>query len=367
MRVLVGILGLAAIGLVLVEFFVTYLLPRRVKRDPRLARQLYDYAWRPWRALSRRLHPAAADTFLGMFGPLGLIGVLGLWTVGLILGFSALLWANDSSLTPTGATHYGSDLYFSAATFFSAGTDLSARGGISHVLVVLEAASGFGVLFIVIGYLPSLYQAFSRRETAVSQLDPRAGSPPSAGALLRHVAQRGGWTELDAHLYKWEAWAAELMETHLSYPILAYFRSQHVNQSWLSALTTVLDSCSFAIAAAPVGEAWGADLTYAIGLHAVSDLAHTLGTKDTAAREPRLSRETLEELCRMLEEEGLEITAELDDIAERLRELTEAYEPRIHALAQTLELPLPVWLIDGEEQRNWQRSGTRPHRRAPLP
>jgi len=155
--------------------------------------------------------------------------------------------------------------------------------------------------------------------------------------------------------------------THLSYPILAYFRSQHVNQSWLSALTTVLDSCSFAIAAAPVGEAWGADLTYAIGLHAVSDLAHTLGTKDTAAREPRLSRETLEELCRMLEEEGLEITAELDDIAERLRELTEAYEPRIHALAQTLELPLPVWLIDGEEQRNWQRSGTRPHRRAPLP
>ena len=143
MRVLVGILGLAAIGLVLVEFFVTYLLPRRVKRDARLARQLYDYAWRPWRALSRRLHPAAADTFLGMFGPLGLIGVLGLWTVGLILGFSALLWANDSSLTPTGATHYGSDLYFSAATFFSAGTAQCPRR-ISHVLVVLEAASGLG-------------------------------------------------------------------------------------------------------------------------------------------------------------------------------------------------------------------------------
>src|SRR5947209_17919889 len=97
---------------------------------------------------------------------------------------------------------------------------------------VVEAAIGLSFLGAVIGYLPALFQAFSRRETAVSRLDPRAGSPPSAGTLLERSGERGGWTELDEYLREWESWTAELMETHLSYPNLGYFRSQHVDQNW---------------------------------------------------------------------------------------------------------------------------------------
>src|SRR4029077_2755455 len=125
---------------------------------------------------------------------------------------------------------FGDDIYYSAGAFFSASTNLNPSGGFGRALQIGEAGAGFAVLFVAIGYLPALFQAYSRREVAVSQLDPRAGSPPSAGTPLYRSAHRGGWPDLDVYLAEWENWAAELMETHLSYPQLAFYRSQHVNQ-----------------------------------------------------------------------------------------------------------------------------------------
>lgn len=133
------------------------------------------------------------------------------------------------------AADYAQYLYFSAGALFSASTPSVPSGGLGEALQVAEAATGFGFLAIAIGYLPALFQAFSRRETAVSRLDARAGSPPTAGALLARSGMRGGWQELDEYLRECETWTAELMETHLPYPILGYFRSQRVNQNWRSA------------------------------------------------------------------------------------------------------------------------------------
>jgi hypothetical protein len=101
-----------------------------------------------------------------------------------------------------------------------------------HAVDLLEAATRVGVLFIVIGYMPAVYSAFSRRETAMSQLATRAGSPPAATSLLQRAAARGSWRHLERDLQAWEEWAAELMETHLTYPLLAFYRSQHLNQNW---------------------------------------------------------------------------------------------------------------------------------------
>src|SRR5450759_1677219 len=130
---------------------------------------------------------------------------------------------------------------------------LTAQTTFARALQVITAGSGLAVLAIVIGYLPSLYQAFSSREATVSQLDARAGSPPSAGRLLIRSTQREGWPALNRYLSGWETWVAELMETHLAYPVLAYFRSQHVNQNWLSAMCTLLDACAVTVSAAPAG------------------------------------------------------------------------------------------------------------------
>jgi hypothetical protein len=367
-KVVVGIVGGLLVVFMLAEFFVTFLLPRRVKRDPRFARRLLRLGWVGWRLAARRLPPNAADTMLGFYGPLGLVLTLGLLAFGLIAGFASLQWAAGSHLAQSGGSvGFGDDLFFSAGGFLSASTNLAPADGAARALFLLEAASGFGVLFIAIGYLPALFQAFSRREVAVSQLDPRAGSPPTAGALLVRSGERGGWPELDAYLAEWETWSAELMETHLSYPILAYYRSQHVNQSWLAGLTTVLDACAFTIAASP-GERDGeaAEITFAIGRHALADLAYMFRAKPFRPDPARLDGDGFAELCAAARQSGLELKPE-DDVRARLDELRKKYEPYAAALARALELRLPAWLPSPEAEANWRRSAWHRGRVRTLP
>jgi hypothetical protein len=198
----------------------------------------------------------------------------------------------------------------------------------------------------------------------VSQLDPRAGSPPSAGAVLLRSGERGGWKELDEYLAEWETWAAELMETHLSYPVLGYFRSQHVNQNWLAALTTVIDSCAFAIAYAPEGEVDAAGFTYAIGRHALADLA---GSFRAPAREhpDRLPDDQLDELCSRLAAGGLDVVTS-GDARDRLRRLRDGYEAHAIAIAGELALPLPAWVPDDDAIENWRLASGRARSGMPL-
>ncbi len=214
MHLAVALICLGVMAVLLAEFFVVFLLPRRVKRDPRIARGLLRSVWVPWRALAAALPRIASDTMLGVFGPLGLLTILAVLSIGVIACFSGLQWANSSHLGAGHPAAFGQDFYFSAGAFFSASTPSVPGGGLGQAMEVAEAATGFGFLAIAIGYLPALFQAFSRRETAVSRLDPRAGSPPSAGALLERSGRRGGWSELDDYLREWESWTAELMETH---------------------------------------------------------------------------------------------------------------------------------------------------------
>src|SRR5207249_4041653 len=126
--------------------------------------------------------------------------------------------------------------------------DVVPTGAWGRSLAVAEAGIGFGFLAVVISYLPVLYQAFSRREITISLLDARAGSPPSAGELLRRLAQARSLAGVGPLLVEWERWAAELLESHLSFPVLSYYRSQHDNQSWVGALATVLDTSALLIA-----------------------------------------------------------------------------------------------------------------------
>jgi hypothetical protein len=366
-RVVVGILGAALIALNLAEFFVTFLLPRRVKRGPRLARGLYRLAWIPARAIAGRMSPRAGDALLGVLGPAWLLSTLALWTLGLVLGFAALQFAGGSHVLVHGTGSFLDDLYFSGGAFLSDSAAVAPTTPVAKLLMLWEAATGFAVLFIVIGYLPALYQAFSRREVVVSQLDPRAGSPPSAGALLMRSAERGGWGEIAAYLGEWDDWAAELMETHLSYPILAYYRSQHLNQNWLAAMTAVLDTSAFTMAAESGPAAHAAELTFAISRHCLSDLAFTFGADPAPPAIDRLPPEVFAELYRELSARELSMPDE-DTVRARLDELRESYERYANALAGRLVLSLPSWMPTEESQHNWVEALWHTRSRAtPLP
>ena len=266
MRWVIGAVGASLFGAVLLDAFETIILPRRVSRRFRITRLFYRSTWLPWRATARLLPAKRREAFLSFFGPLSLLALLSVWAVGIVLAFGMVQWAAGSALAMTGGSpDFGADIYLSGTTFFTLGLgDVVPRTTIAKTLTVIEAGTGFAFLASVIGYLPVIYQAFSRREATISLLDARAGSPPTATELLwrhREDEQHDALREL---LHEWERWAAEVLESHLSYPALAYFRSQHNNQSWLAALTTILDASALVM----VGlEGWcvrQAELTFAM-------------------------------------------------------------------------------------------------------
>jgi hypothetical protein len=242
----------------------------------------------------------------------------------------------------------------SGTTFFTLGLgDVTPLAPPGRALVVVEAGVGFGFLAIVIAYLPVLYQAFSRREVSISLLDARAGSPPTAGELLRRHGQ--DMTALDQLLYDWERWSAELLESHLSYPVLGFFRSQHTNQSWLAALTAILDACAVIIAGISDGPTRQARLTFAMARHAIVDLAQVFVTSLRSLAPDRLPPASLTRMREALAEAGVTLQ---DGITtdQKLAELRQMYEPYVHALSDYLRMPLPPWFRVTVALDSWQTS-----------
>lgn len=355
-----AILGLVLLAVILWDVFETIILPRRVTRRFRLARMFYRWSWRPWRLIACALRKKGRrESFLSYYGPLSLLGLFVVWAIGLIVGFAILHYSAGSAmataLAPNGRAGFRTDLYMSGTTFFTLGLgDVTPRTELARVITVFEAGLGFGFLAIVISYLPVLYGAFSRREVDISLLDARAGSPPSASEMLRRLARRDDSEALEQNLHDWEKWAAELMESHLSYPVLCYFRSQHNNQSWLAALATVLDVSALLIAYGQGKLKWQAKLTFAISRHALVDLAQVLNCPPREFAEERLPAVELQELRRLLIRAELSTCCAEED--QRFGELRRMYEPYACALAERLLMPIGKWAPEAHVMDNWRTS-----------
>ncbi len=247
MRILIALVGLGLILIVLIDSFESILQPRRVTRPYRLARVYYLSLWTIWRAVACRIGVGKRQvSFLSVFGPLSLLGIFVMWVVGLIVGFAIVNASISGAIhAPETQPTFSTYLYMSGTTFFTLGYgDVTPDTAVGRVLAVGEAGLGFGFLGAILSYLPALFQAYSRRELSIALLDARAGSPPSAGQLLQRMARADNLRAMDAFLGEWERWSADLLESQLSFPVLGYYRSQHDNQSWLSALTTILDTCA---------------------------------------------------------------------------------------------------------------------------
>jgi hypothetical protein len=364
-HVLAAIAAVLLIAAVLWDAFETVVLPRLVSRRFRLARAYFRTTWRGWSALARRW-PAGdrRETVLAVYGPMALLALLALWVLLLIAGYGLLLWGLGSPLTANGSTPggLGTDFYFSGTTFLTLGLgDVVPRGGPARAAAVIEVGTGFGMLALVVGYLPVLYQAFSRRETRISLLDAHAGSPPTAGALLLRHPPRRRARRLLSVLAGWEEWSADLLETHLSYPLLAYYRSQHEDQSWVAALTMILDACALVLASDPQlldddALVEQAGFTFAMARHAAVDLAQVFGTRGGGGTSQRLlAPEEHGHLADMLREAEVLPRGDADRRPlERLRQLCALYEPYLAGLGDYLLMPLPPWAPEAGRLDDWQ-------------
>ncbi len=355
------IFGFIILWVVFLDAFETVVLPRRVTRQFKLTAWFYRRTWIPWRRIAGRIRtPSRRQSFLGYFGPLSLIMLLAFWAACLIFGFALLQYGfgGHEQLGVERIT-FGRLVYHSGETFFTLGYgDILPTSGVARALSVVEAGMGFAFLGVVIGYLPVVYASFSRREIQISMLDARAGSPPSASELLVRLA---GSSEnpaieqivLDGVLRDWERWAAELLESHISYPVLSFFRSQHSNQSWLGALTTMLDVTSLILGGIDGVHAGQARLTFAMARHAAVDLAQVVNARYDANAPDRMTEEVYLALREKLGSAGLRLRGG-DEARRKLDKLRSMYEPYVFSTARNLMLDVPPWQHPEKLRDNWQ-------------
>jgi len=352
------LLGLTLLWVVLLDALETVVLPRRVNRTFRLTAWYYRLTWGPWSGLTKRIaSQGRRETVLGYYGPLSLIFLLALWAVGLIVGFALVQHGIGAHLQIANTRlNFWLLLYHSGETFFTLGYgDIVPDGNVARFFAVLEAGMGFAFLGIVIGYLPTIYGAFSRREIEISLLDARAGSPPTAVELLRRYGpcSSGGERGLDRIFQAWERWSAEVLESHLSYPVLSFFRSQHNNQSWLAALTTILDATALVIAGIEGVPSEQAKMTFAMARHAAVDLSQMVTTQYDPRFPNRLTALEFAQLRSALSEKNLKLR-EGNEAVETLTALRAMYEPYVNALARSLLIALPPFLHAERKLDNWQ-------------
>jgi len=348
--------GIVIFLVVVWDAFESIILPRRVTRKFRLTRLFYRVTWGIATFVANLFSGSKTrETLFGFFGPSSLLLLLAVWAIGLVLGFGLMQYGAGSAVVVTGGQpSFSNDFYLSGTTFFTLGLgDVVPRSQLARGLVVAEAGFGFGFLAAIIGYLPFIYGSFSNREIEITLLDSRAGTPPTAGELLRRHSYAGGREALRELLKDWERWSAELMESHLSYPVLAYFRSQHDNQSWIAALAAILDTCALLKVGIEGACERQAQLTFAISRHAVADLSQVFGTPPKTMPYERLPAEVWAKMRDTLAQDGLQLK-DTGDAREKLAAVRQTYEPYIYALASYLNQTLPPWIPEGKGKDNWQ-------------
>ena len=281
-----------------------------------------------------------------------MVVLFAIWATTLICGFGLLEWVLQDNAA---ASAVGEQIYMSGVTFFTLGYgDIVPHASAARVVSVIEAGTGIGFIAVVIGYLPVLYQLFSRRKAHVIQLDARAGSPPTATTMLSRHAEGGGLDKLEDLLREWEIWCSELLESHLSYPMLVYYRSQHDNQSWLAALTSVMDSRALILVGVNDLQPLQARMTFAMARQVIVEMARSFGISPSRyAGTDRLPHANFERMEAILLEAGINWKGGLGT-QETLAALRATYEPLLDGL-DALLLPLPEWIAKADAADHWQR------------
>ena len=349
--------GVFLIFVILMDAFETVVLPRRIKRNFfRISTRFYRKTWGLWTRVAGHIKsPNRREGFLAYFGPLSLFPLLGFWALGLILGFACVQHGLGQHVSLGNETiTFWKVLYLSGETFFTLGYgDITPNNPAARALAVMEAGMGFAFLGVVIGYLPVIYNSFAAREIEISLLDARAGSPPSAAEFLGRLGCCPDQRVLDEIFRDWERWCADLLSSHISYPVLLFFRSQHSNQSWLSAVTVMLDVTSLIMTGVKGIHPDQAKLTFAMARHAVVDLAQVVNAQYSPHDVSRLTAEDLTRLRSELAQHGVTISSGAD-APEQLAQLRILYEPYVYALSRRLLMTLPSWVDTDRKKDNWQ-------------
>jgi hypothetical protein len=352
-------LGLALVWIVLRDLFVGVIVPRPARGSLRPSNLLVRWSWRAWRWIGNRsTDTVTREARLGAFGPAVLILLLVAWVVGLVIGYGLVLNAVREQLDPVPANPV-TTLYFSAISFLTIGYgDIVPTGPMARAVAIIEGATGLGVVAVVISLLFSLYGSFQRREVLIITLDALAGAPPSGVVLLENCLRNGMVDKLEDTFEEWMRWSAEVLESHLAYPILAYFRSSHDNESWISAIGAVLDSTVLVLTTVEDVPRGPARLMYGVGAHLVEDLSWFF--KNSHLHEVGIERFEFDTACERLAEAGFTLTDR--EIAwTKFSELRSAYAIPLNEMGRYWSIPPALWISDRSYLPHGENGGRHDH------
>lgn len=362
--------GAVVVALVLYDIFQSVVVPRWSSRRLRLTPLLLEVFWNFWRRLASRMeHGDAREDFLGMFAPMALMNSLMSWVFMLMFSFGLCFWALREQTHPQ-LKSFGEAFYMSGTTLLTIGYgDFSSHGGVSRVVSLAAGAAGLSIFALVISFLFTLYGAVETRETRVLMLDARAGSPPSGVALLQAYVELDLLSTLPTFFEEWEEWSAHLLQSHIAYPILPFFRSSHDSESWIASLGAVLDAATLLIStvksapncgAQPLG---AAKLMVRMGTHTLIDLGHYFGFRFEEATEthphPGVERAEWEHACRQLEKAGFTLR-DADEAWAQFTHFRSPYAPYLNELAKYFAAPPTQWIGDRSNISLYHRAPAQP-------
>lgn len=351
--VLEGIAGALMVVAILQDIFLSVIVPRRAPnlgRHLRISAILLPRLWQVWREIGLRLQSTERrEGWLGSFGSFVVVVLLTAWAAGLMIGYGLMLFALRTGLRPE-ANDLGTAIYFAGVAFLTLGFgDIVAIGGLARAISLMAAATGLGLFALVITLLFTLYGSFQRREVAVVVLEAGAGAPPSGVTLLESHALGGILDDLPRVFTEWQAWAAEVLDSHLAYPVLAYFRSSHDNDSWISSLGAVMDAATLVLTTIENGPIGRAKLMRAVGGHCLEDLVHAFELPDVF--EVGVERAEFDEARRRLSKAGFTLR-DAEQSWMLFSRLRSEYAGRVNTLARFWATPPAQWIGDRSPLRS---------------
>jgi hypothetical protein len=362
LRLVEGALGFVILAVVFYDVFQSVVLPRPSVGKLRLAPWILRPLWATWRWSGMRFsRMERRENWLGVFGPIGLIALLGFWSLSIILGYALVIDSIPAQIQPAPANFWTS-LYFSASAMLplSYGNILP-LGAVARVVIVAESATGLGLIALVISLLFSLYGSFQRREELVVTLDALAGAPPAGLQILETVASHRMPEELSVTFDDWRRWSAAVLESHLAYPILVYFRSSHDNEAWLNSFGAVMDAATLVMSTVISDDAseGHARLMFKIGNHLVEDLSWYFRFKNAGV--PIVERHEFDDARERLIKAGFRCR-EADVAWSEFASLRSMYASPVNQLARRLAILPARWIGDRSYLPHALRKPARPRR-----
>jgi hypothetical protein len=357
-RVLEVFTGALLILLAFYDVFKSVVLPRPSINKFVLIRSAFFTLWNFWLWANERQAPSRREGWLATFGPVAVLFMFATWGVVFMFGYAFVIDGFRDQIRPAPGDFWGS-LYFSATTIvpLSYG-DYVPEGLGARVAIVFESITGVGIAALVITLLFSLYEAFQRREELVVTLDALAGAPPSGVQILETAAERKMPQRLDATFDEWRAWMAAVLESHLAYPVLFYFRSSHDNEAWLNSFGAVMDAVALVISSLDGPAEGSARLTMTIGNHLVEDMVWYFGFERTD--DVGVERSEFEQALDRLEKVGYKLHPR-DEAWEHFSRIRRKYAFGLNHMARRFAIIPAEWI--GDRSYIPHRAGARARRR----